>query len=288
MAKKLKGNDLCYCGSGLKYKKCCAKRAPWELTQAYQYEKKYGILLKTDTQICGIRKAGALVAGTLDLVEQMIKPGITTREIDDFVHKYTIENNAVPAPLGYKGFPKSCCTSLNSVICHGIPDETPLKQGDIINVDITSILDGYYADASRTFPVGTVSEAAQKLITAAKECLDLAIGVCAPGVRLMEIGRVIQDRAKEDGFSVVKDYVGHGVGLKFHENPQVLHYFSPAERLELAMGMTFTIEPMINQGTWEQVLLNDGWTSLTKDNSLSAQFEHTLAITAQGVEILTI
>lgn len=286
MVKKLKGNDPCYCGSNKKYKKCCAQSAPWELTKAYQYEKKFGIILKTAEQIEGIRVAGILVTKTLDLVADMLKPGITTLDIDNFVHSYTLENSAVPAPLGYKGFPKSCCTSLNDVICHGIPDNTELKEGDILNVDITSILNGYYADANRTFTIGKVSNEAQKLVDTTRECLRLAIEACGPGVRLMEIGKAIEINAKKAGFSVVRDYVGHGVGLKFHENPQVLHYFSPGELLELVPNMTFTIEPMINVGSWQQKTLSDNWTSKTVDGSLSAQFEHTLVITEDGVEIL--
>jgi len=289
MKRKLNANDPCYCGSQLKYKKCCASVRPWEDTEAYRYLTRYNIILKTPEQIEGIRKCGVLVAETLDMVSKMIAPGITTEQINKAVHDYTLDHRAIPAPLGYRGFPKSCCTSVNEVICHGIPGAQILKDGDIVNVDVTSILDGYYADANATFPVGKISPDASRVVECSRLSLEKAIEACKPGASLTDIGRTIESIAKEMKCSVVRDFVGHGTGIKFHEEPQVLHYATGASgrRIPLAPGMVFTIEPMINLGTWKVKVLGDGWTALTQDGELSAQFEHTLVITETGCEVLT-
>lgn len=224
---------------------------------------------------------------TLDLVESHIKAGITTDLLNTLVHAFTLENGAKPATLNYRGFPKSVCTSINEVICHGIPGERVLEDGDIINVDVTSILDGYYADANKTFFVGAPAPEARKLVEVTRECLKRGIEMVKPGNTLGDIGYVIQSCAESSGCSVVREFVGHGVGLEFHENPQVPHYGSRGTGIRLIPGMTFTIEPMVNLGGAALRILNDGWTAVTLDGSLSAQFEQTLWVTESGVESLT-
>ena len=246
-----------------------------------------GVILKTKQQIEGIRRSSQLTRDILDYVEERIKQGITTNEIDRWVHEYTISHGAIPATLGYNGYPKSVCTSLNNVICHGIPDETVLKEGDIINVDVTSILDGYYGDASRMFMIGNVTDEAKKLVRVAMECLHIGIEQARPYEDIGEIGYAIEEHATGQGFSVVRDYGGHGIGLKFHEEPHVHHFGSRKRGITLVPGMTFTIEPMINAGRHESRLSKDGWTAVTIDGSLSAQWEHTIVVTEEGVEILT-
>jgi len=245
------------------------------------------IIIKTAEEIEGIRRAGRLVVDTLNLVEKEIKPGITTEYINKIVHEYTIENNAIPAPLNYKGFPKSVCTSVNDVICHGIPGSYILKDGDIINVDITSILDGFYADASKTFFVGTPSDDAKKIVSVAKKSLKRGMNMVKPGNTLGDIGWAIQTFAESNGCSVVRDFVGHGVGINFHEPPQVAHTGQRGRGVPLIENMVFTIEPMINTGKSSLRILEDGWTAVTIDGSLSAQFEQTLVVTKTGYESLT-
>ncbi|MCL2260312.1 MAG: type I methionyl aminopeptidase [Fibromonadales bacterium] len=245
--------------------------------------------IKTPKEIERIRDCGALVAETLAKAGEMCKPGVTTQDIDNFVREFTLKNGAIPACLGYKGFPKSVCTSVNEVVTHGIPGLYMLKEGDIINVDITSILNGYHADSSRTFFVGEQKPNAVELVTVARECLFEGIKVCEqPGARISDIGAIITGIAEEHDFSVVRDYCGHGIGKKFHESPEVSHCrsFVPGPRIE--PGMVFTIEPMINEGTPKVRLLEDKWTAVTADGKLSAQWEHTIAITPHGVEILTL
>jgi methionyl aminopeptidase len=247
------------------------------------------IPIKTSKEIERIRDAGALVAETLAKSGEMCKPGVTTQEIDDFVREFTIKNGAIPACLGYKGFPKSVCTSVNEVVTHGIPGSYVLKDGDIINIDITSILNGYHADSSETFLVGSPKPNASELVAAARECLFEGIKVCSlPKARFSDIGAIISGIAEEHGFSVVRDYCGHGIGRSFHEEPLVLHYrqMLPGPRIE--PGMVFTIEPMINEGTYKIKTLADKWTAITADGKLSAQWEHTIAITPRGAEILTL
>lgn len=236
-----------------------------------------------------MKRAGALAYELLDLVEAFIKPGVTTKEISDLVHEHTLSNGAVSAPLGYKGFPEACCTSVNEVVCHGIPNpKQKLKEGDIINVDVTPILDGYHGDTSRTFLVGEVSPVAKKLVQTAKDCLDQSIEILRDGCRIGDIGALIQSVAEPRGFSVVKEFVGHGIGKVFHEEPQIPHYGVSGRGPRLTAGMTFTIEPMINQGKARcKVDRKDGWTARTIDGGLSAQWEHTLLITKEGVEVMT-
>ncbi|HYQ59302.1 MAG TPA: type I methionyl aminopeptidase [Draconibacterium sp.] len=247
------------------------------------------IIIKTPEQIEGIRQSAKLAAKTLDYAEQFIKEGVTTEFIDDKIDEFIRSHSAVPAPKGYNGFPKSSCISPNNVICHGIPSKnTILKDGDIINVDITTILNGYYGDTSRMFSVGNISKQAENLIDIAGHCLDLGIEQVKPGNRFGNIGFVIQRYAKAQGCSVVYEFCGHGVGLDFHEEPQVDHASRRNSGPEMEPGMIFTIEPMINQGKPKAVIdRNDGWTARTIDSKLSAQFEHTILVTPTGCEVLT-
>jgi methionyl aminopeptidase len=248
------------------------------------------IYLKSDQEIDVMKKSGRLAAELLDMIEAHVKPGVTTLELNDICHEYTVSRGAIPAPLNYKGYPKSICTSVNDVVCHGIPSsKTRLKDGDIINIDVTPIVDGYHGDASRTYLVGNCSEKTKKLVRVTKECLDHAIAVVRPGARVGDIGAAIQKHAHANGFSVVRDFVGHGIGKNFHEDPQIFHYGEAGRGVRLEPGMVFTIEPMINEGDWRTKVKKDGWTAVTLDGSLSAQFEHTLAIRSDGqVEILTV
>ncbi|MBN1626757.1 MAG: type I methionyl aminopeptidase [Deltaproteobacteria bacterium] len=285
-------NDPCPCGSGLKYKNCCmGKDIPIrpKVTQDIieTYLKKYNIRLKNEKDIEGIRRAGRLTVDTLDLVERHIKPGVKTDDINTLVHEFTIKNGAIPAPLNYRGYPKSVCVSVNDVICHGIPGESILKDGDIVNIDVTPILNGYYADANKTFFVGTPSEGAKKIVSVARESLKAGLSMSKPGNRLGDIGWAIQRYAEARGCSVVREFVGHGVGLDFHEAPQVPHYGVQGRGIVLIPGMVFTIEPMINLGKKELHILPDRWTAVTNDGSLSAQFEQTILITENGYECLT-
>ena len=287
---KVGRNDPCPCGSGLKYKKCCLGKEKQETRDkevAVTYFKKYGIRLKEPKDIEGIKKAGVVALRTLDLVEENLRPGITTEEINRLVHEFTIGQGAIPAPLNYKGFPKSVCVSVNEVICHGIPGDRIIKEGDIVNVDVTPILNGYYADASKTFMVGEASEEAKKIVAVAKECLKLGMAQVRPGKTIGDIGWAIQTYAESQGCSVVREFVGHGVGFKFHEPPQVPHYGKKGEGVVLVPGMVFTIEPMINLGKRHLKILDDNWTAVTADGSLSAQFEQTILVTEDGYESLT-
>ena len=293
----LSRNAPCWCGSGKKFKKCHLRKE--HILSHKNHEKpKFKeklIYIKTEEQIEGIRKSSQLTKKLLDMVEDRISEGVTTNEIDQWVHSETLANGAIPAPLNYghgtgrrrMPFPKSICTSPNNVICHGIPNNQVLNNGDIINVDITSILDGYYGDASRMFIIGDVPEETKKLVEVTRECLKLGIEQVFPSKRLGDIGHVIQNHAEKNGFSVVRDFAGHGVGIEFHEAPQVLHYGQPGKGEMLRENMVFTIEPMINMGSYECKILGDGWTAVTADGSLSAQWEHTLLVTNSGAEILT-
>ena len=235
-----------------------------------------------------LKKAGEITAKTLDFLEDKIKPGITTDYIDKITTKFLHSHNATSAPLFYKGFPKSICTSVNHVVCHGIPSEKILNDGDILNIDITSYVDGFHGDASRMYLVGTPSVKANKLIEVTRECLAKAIKILKPGLTLGDIGHEIQSYVEKEGFSVVKDFCGHGIGRLFHEEPSILHYGKKDQGMKIKEGMVFTIEPMINAGKFETKVLNDGWTAVTKDKSLSAQFEHTVGITNNGYEIFTL
>jgi methionyl aminopeptidase len=285
---KIGRNDPCPCGSGQKYKKCCMAKGGVEPANPQEaYARKYGIRLKSPKDIEAIGRAGRLVVATLDLVAPRIRPGITTDEINTWVHEFTVQNGAVPAPLNYRGFPKSVCVSVNEVICHGIPGERVLKEGDIVNVDVTSILDGYYGDANKTFFVGEPGPEARKIVAVARECLRRGMGMVKAGNTVGDIGWAIQTYAESQGCSVVREFVGHGVGFDFHEPPQVPHFGQKGVGLELIPGMVFTIEPMINLGRKELRILEDDWTAVTRDGSLSAQFEHTLLVTEDGCESLT-
>ncbi|UCE33947.1 MAG: type I methionyl aminopeptidase, partial [Deltaproteobacteria bacterium] len=243
-----------------------------------QYEAEHKIRLKGPDDIARIKKAGRLAVDILKRAEALIKPGITTNDINALVEETTRENNAQSAPLNYHGFPKSVCTSINNVICHGIPDDTVLKDGDIVNVDVTPIMDGYYADASKTFLVGTCGKDARKIVSVARECLRRGIHQAVPGNKIGDIGYAIQRYAEGQGCSVVREYVGHGVGFEFHEPPQVPHYGQKNHGITLVPGMVFTIEPMINLGKHNLHILSDNWTVVTDDGSLSAQFEQTVLI----------
>lgn len=246
-------------------------------------------LIKTPEQIEGIRKSGVVNTGVLDLVAQEIHEGMSTAAIDKLVYEYTVEHGAIPAPLNYEGFPKSVCTSINEVVCHGIPSEKEiLHDGDIINVDVSTILDGYFSDASRMFMIGNVSPDKQKLVQVAKECLEIGMKAAQPFGFVGDIGKAVQHHAERNGFSVVRDLCGHGVGLEFHEDPEVLHYGRKGTGMLLVPGMVFTIEPMINMGTWKVFIDSDnGWTVVTEDELPSAQWEHTFVMTETGLEILT-
>lgn len=288
-ALKVRRNDPCPCGSGLKYKKCCMNRET--ILDAGQnrdlYCRKYNIRLKDEKDIEGIRRAGRLALRTLDLVGSHIRPGITTEEINTLVHEFTIQHGAIPAPLHYRGFPKSVCVSVNEVICHGIPGDRVLKDGDIVNVDVTPILKGYYADTNMTFFVGTPGPDAKKIVAVAAQCLKKGMSMVRPGNRIGDIGWAIQIYAESQGCSVVREFVGHGVGLEFHEPPQIPHYGRKGDGILLIPGMVFTIEPMINLGRKELNVLSDNWTAVTRDGSLSAQFEQTILVTKTGFESLT-
>ncbi|MBN1006391.1 type I methionyl aminopeptidase [Amphritea pacifica] len=247
------------------------------------------ITIKTPEEIEKMRVAGRLAAEVLEMIAPFVKPGVTTEELNTICHNYMVnEQQVIPAPLNYHGFPKSICTSVNHVVCHGIPNDKPLKNGDIINIDVTVIKDGYHGDTSQMFYVGNVPLHAQRLCEITQECLYKGMALVKPGARLGDIGHVIQQYAEANHYSVVREYCGHGIGIGFHEDPQVVHYGNPGTGVELQEGMCFTIEPMINAGKRHVKLLKrDGWTVETVDKRLSAQWEHTILVTADGYETLT-
>jgi methionyl aminopeptidase len=248
------------------------------------------ILIKDAVAIEKMRIAGRLAAEVLEMIHEHVQVGVTTNTLNQICHDYIVDvQDAIPAPLNYHGFPKSICTSVNQVVCHGIPNDKPLKNGDWVNIDITVIKDGYHGDTSRMFPVGEVAPHSQRLVTITQECLYKGIDLVKPGARLGDIGHVIQVHAEANHYSIVQEYCGHGIGVGFHEDPQVLHYGMPNTGVVLKEGMIFTIEPMLNAGK-RHVKLNksDGWTVTTADKRLSAQFEHTILVTADGFENLTI
>lgn len=285
---KLTRNDSCWCGSGIKYKKCHL-----EMDQRLEELEKKGYMIpphniiKTDEQVAGIRRACQLSRDILDKLEGIIAPGMTTDYINTWVHEYTIAHGAYPAPLDYNGYPKSVCTSLNEVICHGIPGSRVLQDGDIMNVDVTCILDGYYGDTSRMYLIGNPSDEARQLVGIARECMYLGIEQVRPYNRVGDIAFAIEQHARKFGYSVVQDYGGHGVGLEFHEEPFVQHYGDRDCGMVLVPNMVFTVEPMINAGTYKCRVLDDNWTAVTLDGSLSAQWEHTVCVTETGFEILS-
>lgn len=287
---KLSRNDECWCGSHKKYKKC---HLDFDRKLIEYARKGYKIpthqMIKNKEQIEGIKKAAIVNNGLLDYIEEHIQVGMNTEDIDQITNEYLKKHNARSADFHYEGFPKSICTSINDVVCHGIPSSSDiLKEGDIINVDATSVVDGYYADASRMFMIGKVSEEAQRLVQVTKECLYKGMECVKPWQSCIgDIGKAIEKYAKENGYSVVREYCGHGVGLAMHEDPWVYHYDTHIATELIVPGMVFTIEPMINQGKKEIYIGDNGWSSYTRDGSLSAQWEHTFLVTETGVEIIS-
>ena len=286
----LNRNDLCWCKSGLKYKKC-----HMEFDGRLDELKRKGCivptrdLIKTKNQIEGIKKSAEINNSLLDLISNNIKEGMSTEEIDKLAYDYTTSNGGIPATLNYDGYPKSICVSINNEVCHGIPSkEVILKSGDIVNVDATTILNGYYSDASRMFLIGEVNEDARKLVQVTKECLNKGLEAAKPWSFLGDIGAVIQEHAEGNGYSIVREFGGHGVGLDIHEEPFVFHFGKRGTDMVLVPGMIFTIEPMINAGSHEVIIdQNNGWTALTADGSLSAQWEHTVLVTEDGIEVIS-
>lgn len=290
MLGKLGRNDICWCGSGKKYKSC--HMATDEKIHHYELEGHIvprHDMLKSREQIEGIRESSVINIAVLDEVAKMISPGISTEEIDRLVHDVTVRMGGIPAPLNYEGFPKSVCTSINEVVCHGIPSpERILQEGDIVNVDASTIYKGYFSDSSRMFCIGEVDEEKKKLVRVAKECIELSLAQVKPWNFLGDMAQVINDHAKANGYSVVIDIGGHGVGLEFHEEPFVSYVTRAGTEMLMVPGMVFTIEPMVNMGTSEIYIDDeDGWTVYTKDGKPSAQWEITVAITESGYEILT-
>lgn len=283
-------NELCWCGSGKKYKKC---HLAIEERIAYHEEKGEIVptrdILKTIPQIEGIKKSARLNTAVLDHVAEHIHAGMSTEEIDRLVYDFTVSHGGIPAPLHYQGFPKSVCTSINNEVCHGIPDESIiLEEGDIINVDVSTILDGYFSDASRMFMIGNVSERARKLVEVTKECLELGLAQAKPWNHLGDIADAINTYAKANGYSVVEDIGGHGIGLEFHEDPWVSYVTPKGSEMLLVPGMIFTIEPMINEGSPDFFVDEENeWTVYTEDDGLSAQVEYMVLITEDGAEVLT-
>jgi len=288
----MKRNDPCWCGSGLKWKKCHYPKigTQQQTPLAENYLKKYGIIIKSASHMEGIRRACKLAAMILRKTCEMAQAGVTTNALNDYAHRLHVEAGAIPAPLGYgePPFPKSICTSLNDVICHGIPDDIPLKDGDILNIDVTSILDGYYGDCSYMVAIGKVDPDKKLVMEVSQECLTRAIGILKPGLMIYEIGNAIESYAVSRGCSVVNQFVGHGTGIEFHEPPQVPHHYNHL-KIPLVPGMTFTIEPMINAGVRSGYIdPKNQWTAHTNDGKPSAQYEHTVLITEEGYEVLTI
>lgn len=236
----------------------------------------------------GMRRAGRLVADALDAVYPLVQPGVTTDAIDRFLYEFGMDHGAIPATLNYRGYTKSCCTSLNHVVCHGIPNDKPLRDGDVVNIDVTYVLDGWHGDSSRMYPVGAIKRAAERLLEVTHEAMMLGIAEARPGNTMGAIGEAIQRFAEGERCSVVRDFCGHGIGKLFHDAPNVLHYGRAGEGAEIREGMIFTIEPMINLGRPHVKVLSDGWTAVTRDRSLSAQYEHTIGITGNGCEIFTL
>lgn len=284
-------NDPCWCKSGKKWKKCHfpQKESDTKINISEKYLKEYNIIIKTSNQIKKIEVACQTAASILLELCDAAKEGVTTNELDILSRMLHKKFNAIPAPLGYGDppYPKSICTSLNEVICHGIPDDTFLKDGDILNIDVTAIVDGFYGDCSQMVTIGNISEEKKRVIQTSRNCLEKAISICKPDIKIYEIGKVIEEEAKKNNCSVVDQYVGHGIGLAFHEPPQIPHHYNNVD-IALKEGMTFTIEPMINAGVREAVIDPiDHWTARTKDGKPSAQVEHTIVITKTGCRVLT-
>ena len=287
---KIGRNDACWCGSGKKYKTCHMMMDE----KIHHYELQGHIvprrdILKSEEQIQGIRESSVINIAVLDAVEKMIGPGVTTQQIDDLVHDMTVQMGGIPAPLNYEGFPKSVCTSINEVVCHGIPSEdVVLKEGDIVNVDVSTLYKGYFSDSSRMYCIGEVSEEKKKLVQVTKECVELGLTMVKQWNFLGDMAQVINDHAKKNGYSVVVEIGGHGIGLEFHEEPFVSYVTKAGTEMLMVPGMVFTIEPMVNMGTSEIYIDDkDGWTVYTEDGKPSAQWEVTVAVTENGYEILT-
>lgn len=283
-------NDPCWCGSGQKWKKCHYPKLPVGPALAKQYLIEYGIILKTPEQIQKIRTACQVTARILDKLCKAAQVGVTTLELDELSRKLHKEMGAIPAPLGYGSppYPMTICTSLNEVICHGIPDKRPLQEGDIVNIDASCIVDGFFGDCSRMVAIGKVAEDKELVMNVSLQSLNLAIQVCKPGNEVWHIGKAIEDYARSKKCSVVNQFVGHGIGISFHEPPEIPHHYNDLQ-IPFAPGMVFTIEPMINAGVREGVIdPKDGWTVRTKDGKPSAQWEHTILITETGHEVLTL
>lgn len=282
-------NDPCWCGSGSKYKFCHEKM---DIKLNEYLFKGYDIpehaLIKNQTTIDGMKASAVITTGILDYLTDKIKAGMKTIEIDQMVYDYTVERGGIPATLGYNGFEKSCCTSINEVICHGIPSENDvIKDGDIINVDVTTNLKGYFSDSSRMYMVGEVSQRAKDIVDVTYECMMAGIKVVKPYISVDLIGETIEAFANSKGYSVVRDLGGHGIGLEFHEDPHVNHFRSDDKGMILVPGMTLTVEPMINEKSYKADFLDDGWTVMTTDGGLSAQWEHTILVTETGYELIT-
>ncbi len=309
MVEVLKSNEPCWCGSGRKFKRChknaeaagrvrpgrvtpmrtvpaSIERPPYADTGEVVRIATSGV--QTPDVIERMRTAGRIAADVLQLVGAAVRPGITTEELDVIAHEACVERGAYPSPLNYHGYPKAICTSVNEVICHGIPDDRALVDGDLVNLDVTAFIGGVHGDTNATFFVGNVDNETRRLVEVTKQCLDLAIAEVAPGRPLNVIGRAIQDHAEAHGYGVVRSFIGHGIGEQFHTDLQILHYFDPRLTRPIEEGMTFTIEPMITVGDWQHRMWDDGWTAVTSDYKRTAQFEHTLVVTADGADILTL
>jgi len=303
----LKSNDPCWCGSGRKFKRCHkvaddrirpGRVTPMRTVPGHigrppyadtgEVRRRSGSHVQPPEIIERMRRAGRVAADVLQLTGSHVRPGITTEELDVIAHEACIERGAYPSPLNYRGYPKAICTSVNEVICHGIPDDRALRDGDIVNLDVTTYVDGVHGDTNATFLVGDVDPESRRLVQVTRECLDRAIAVVAPGRPLNVIGRAIQDHAEANGFGVVRAFIGHGIGEQFHTDLQILHYFDPRLTTPIEEGMTFTIEPMITMGDWRHRMWDDDWTAVTADLKRTAQFEHTLVVTADGADILTL
>lgn len=287
---KIGRNDPCWCGSGKKYKTC--HMATDDKIRHYELQGHIvpgRELLKTREQIEGIKESSVINIAVLDAVGKMIGPGVSTQEIDDLVHDMTVQMGGIPAPLGYEGFPKSVCTSINEVVCHGIPSkDVILKEGDIVNVDVSTLYKGYFSDSSRMYCIGQVSEEKKKLVEVTRECMEKGIAMVRPWSFLGDMAQAVNDHAKANGYSIVVEIGGHGIGLEFHEEPFVSYVTSAGTEMLMVPGMVFTIEPMVNMGTSEIFTdKNDGWTVYTKDKKPSAQWEVTVAVTESGHEVLT-
>ncbi len=303
----LKSNDPCWCGSGRKYKRCHRategrvlpgrvspmRDVPEHIVPANYYRTGQPVrwdepVVKSPDVIARMRVAGRVAAEVLELTGAAVAPGVTTEELDSIAYQAYIDRGAYPSTLNYHGYPKSICTSVNEVICHGIPDDRPLQDGDIVNVDVTAFLDGVHGDCSATFYVGDVDEESRALVEATRECRDLGIAAVHPGRPISDIGRAIETHAHEHGYGVVRMFVGHGIGEQFHTVPNVPHYYAPEAATPLEPGMTFTVEPMITMGAWREKMWDNGWTAVTADGRRTAQFEHTLVVTEDGADVLTL